>query len=121
MRKTQARQAIVDLLSKSDRPVPARDIVLGVARARPDINKSTVYRFIKSLLESQQLISIPLPGRGALYELRREGEHYHFSCERCQEVLCLDNTKLELGRLVPRGYTVTPQNLVLSGICPKCS
>lgn len=26
MRKTQARQAIVDLLSKSDRPVPARDI-----------------------------------------------------------------------------------------------
>ena len=67
MRKPQARQAIVAPLSKSDRTVPARDIVLGVTRARPDINTSTVYRFIKSLLESQQLISIPLPGRGALF------------------------------------------------------
>jgi Fur family ferric uptake transcriptional regulator len=121
MRKTQARQAIFDLLSKSGKPVTARDIALGVARARPDINKSTVYRFIKSLLDSQQLTLIPLPGRGALYELRRDEEHYHFSCERCLEVLCLDNSKLRVGGLVPRGYTLSPQNLLLSGLCPKCS
>ena len=50
MRKMQARRAVVDLLSISGRPIPTREIVQGVAGARPDINKPTAYRFIKSLL-----------------------------------------------------------------------
>ena len=121
MRKTQARQAIVELLTKAARPLSAREIVEATARARPDINKSTVYRFIKSLLEAKQLVGISLPGRGALYELRNEKQHCHFTCESCLEVVCLDGTEVEVDRLVPAGYTVFPDHLVLSGLYPKCS
>lgn len=121
MRNTQARTIIIDLLTRTKRPVSANEIVDHVARSRPDINKSTVYRFIKTLLESDQLVAISLPGRGAMYELKGENDHHHFTCESCHDVVCLDNSKVEIKRMVPKGYAVSPQQLVLSGRCPSCS
>jgi Fur family ferric uptake transcriptional regulator len=121
MRKTQAREAIIDTLKKAKRPVTAREIIDAVADSRPDINKSTVYRFIKSLLASEQIVAIALPGKGSLYELRGAGSHHHFTCEKCQKVVCLGNSQLELKRMVPKGFAISPQHLVLSGLCARCS
>lgn len=121
MRKTQARQAIVELLAKAHKPVTAREIVDGIAKSRPDINKSTVYRFIKSLIDTNQLVAIPLVGKGALYELRTDALHHHFACEKCQDVVCLDGADVQLRRMVPQGFSVSPQHVVLSGLCAKCS
>jgi Fur family peroxide stress response transcriptional regulator len=120
MRKTQARQAIIDFLTSRKQPTSAKEIVEAVACDRPDINKSTVYRFIKVLTDSSQLATIPIPGKGALYELRKDEPHYHFTCERCEEVVCMERESSQLKQLVPRGYSVSPEQLVLSGICPAC-
>ncbi|MFO0415768.1 MAG: Fur family transcriptional regulator, partial [Pseudomonadota bacterium] len=68
MRNTQARQAIIEFLSGRNKPTTAREIVEAVAKQRPEINKSTVYRFIKTLTESGKLATIPVPGKGAVYE-----------------------------------------------------
>jgi hypothetical protein len=35
--------------------------------------------------------------------------------------VCLHGTEVGVDRLVPEGYTVFPDHLVLSGLCPKCS
>lgn len=121
MRKTQARQAIIEVLRAAGKPISAKEIGEAVSRGRPDLNKSTVYRFIKSLLASEQLVAISLPGRGAVYELRSERGHHHFTCERCHTVVCLKKTGLELRKVVPKGYAVSAQNVVLSGLCPDCS
>lgn len=122
MRRTQAREAIVESLKKAKQPIAAQEIIAAVAESRPDINKSTVYRFINSLLESEQIIAIPVPGRGALYELRCDRpQHHHFACEKCQKVVCLLDSQLELKRIVPRGFSISQQNIVLSGKCPRCS
>ena len=120
MRNTQARTAIVEFLSGRTKPTTAKQIVEYVAARRPDINKSTVYRFIKALTEDGQLATILVPGKGAVYELRKKSPHYHFTCERCEEVICMERESAQLKRLVPRGYSLSPEALVLSGVCPAC-
>lgn len=120
MRNTQARTAIIDFLASRTQPTSAKEIVDAVSCERPELNKSTVYRFINSLLEGGQLVMIQVPGRGAVYELRTKDAHYHFTCEECQAVICMGRESSNLKRLVPRGYTVSPEHLVLSGVCPNC-
>lgn len=120
MRKTEVREAVIDLLQSSNRPISAQEIIDEIARQRPAINKSTIYRFINALIENELLVTIALPGRAMLYELRDPDAHHHFTCEECHEVTCLKASKMRLHRLVPEGFSVSPQHLVLSGRCPKC-
>jgi Fur family ferric uptake transcriptional regulator len=120
MRNTQARQLILEFLKERRHPTSAKEIVEHVAGTRPEINKSTVYRFIKALNEDGQLKTIHVPGRGAVYEMRSNRPHYHFSCERCDTVVCMGRDSSTMKLLVPRGYSVSSEQLVLSGLCPSC-
>jgi len=46
--------------------------------------------------------------------------HLHFHCNNCAETVCLTNHKIPHISL-PEGYTVEDVNLVVRGICEKCS
>ena len=89
MRKTEVREAVIELLQSSNRPISAQEMIDEISRQRPAINKSTIYRFINALIENELLVTIALPGRALLYELRDPDAHHHFTCEECQEVTCL--------------------------------
>jgi Fe2+ or Zn2+ uptake regulation protein len=120
MRNTKARQLIIKLLEGIHNPISAKEIVKHVSENRPEINKSTVYRFIKALTDEQQLITIQVPGRGAVYELSSKEPHYHFTCDSCETVVCMGREGSQIKKLVPRGYSISPNQLVLSGKCPSC-
>jgi Fe2+ or Zn2+ uptake regulation protein len=120
MRNTQARQCITEFLLKQKKPVTAKSIVDFVSKTRPDINKSTVYRFIKTLTEEGHLSTIQVPGRGAVYEMKAKSPHYHFTCNKCEEVICMGKESPKLKALVPRGFSVDQEDLVLSGTCSDC-
>lgn len=120
MRNTQARQIIIEFLKNRSQPTSAKEIVMHVSTTRPDINKSTVYRFIKALTEGGQLSTIQVPGRGAVYEMRSKDPHYHFTCEQCEKVMCMGKDNSQIKKLVPRGYSISSEHLVLSGLCPTC-
>jgi Fur family ferric uptake transcriptional regulator len=120
MRNTQARQLILKFLQEQEAPISAREIIDFVAKTRPDINKSTVYRFINTLSEDGLVSTIQVPGKGAVYEMRGERPHYHFNCELCDSVVCMGKDDAQIRRLVPSGYSVSQEQLVLSGVCPNC-
>lgn len=46
--------------------------------------------------------------------------HLHFHCNNCGETVCLTNHKIPHISL-PEGYTAEDVNLVVKGICEKCS
>jgi len=46
--------------------------------------------------------------------------HLHFHCNNCGETVCLTNHKIPHISL-PEGYTAEDVNLVVRGICEKCS
>jgi len=120
MRNTQARQLIIEFLEGCSQPTSAKEIVAHVSTTRRDINKSTVYRFIKALTEDGQLATIQIPGKGAVYEMRSKAPHYHFSCEQCEKVMCMGKESSQIKKLVPKGYSISSEDLVLSGLCPSC-
>ncbi len=46
--------------------------------------------------------------------------HLHFHCNNCNETICLTEHKIPHINL-PDGYVAEDANLVLKGICEKCS
>ena len=46
--------------------------------------------------------------------------HLHFHCNNCNETICLTEHKIPLIK-VPDGFVSENVNLVVKGICDKCS
>ena len=91
-------------------------------------DRTTLYRTIKTFKENGLVHQID-DGSGvtkyALCEENCECEidtdlHLHFHCTKCEETSCLTDHKIPQINL-PEGFTAENINLVVRGICDKCS
>jgi len=135
-------EKIVQLLeSKGIRPTAMRLMTykrlaeLEVAISLGDLEKdfkvserSTLFRTIKTF-EEKAIVHQIEDGTGvvkyALCEENCECEvgndlHLHFHCNNCNETVCLTEHKIPHISL-PDGYITEDINLVVKGICEKCS
>ncbi len=46
-------------------------------------------------------------------------EHVHFCCTKCQEISCLTDILPQFN--LPNGYKIEETQVIVSGVCPKCS
>jgi Fur family transcriptional regulator, ferric uptake regulator len=96
---------------------------------KKDFDRVTIYRTLKTFLDTD-LIHRVLDDSGATkYALcahSHEGnhshdhEHVHFKCEKCGKTICIDEISLPQIKL-PEGYINKEVNLLVTGICNKCS
>lgn len=135
-------EKIVQLLeSKGIRPTAMRLMTykrlveLKVAISLGDLEKdfkvserSTLFRTMKAF-EEKGIVHQIEDGTGvikyALCEENCECEvgndlHLHFHCNNCNETVCLTEHKIPHINL-PEGFTAENMNLVVKGICDKCS
>ncbi len=135
-------EKIVQLLeSKGIRPTAMRLMTykrlaeLEVAISLGDLEKdfkvserSTLFRTMKAF-EEKGIVHQIEDGTGvikyALCEENCECEvgndlHLHFHCNNCNETVCLTEHKIPYINL-PDGYIAENVNLVITGICEKCS
>ncbi|MEZ7514166.1 Fur family transcriptional regulator [Flavobacterium frigidarium] len=135
-------EKIVQLLeSKGIRPTAMRLMTykrlaeLNVAISLGDLEKdfkvserSTLFRTMKAF-EEKSIVHQIEDGTGvikyALCEENCECEvgndlHLHFHCNNCNETVCLTEHKIPHISL-PDGYITEDINLVVKGICEKCS
>ena len=135
-------EKIVQLLeSKGIRPTAMRLMTykrlaeLEVAISLGDLEKdfkiserSTLYRTMKTFEENAIVHQIE-DGTGVLkYALCEENcecevgtdLHLHFHCSNCDETVCLTEHKIPQINL-PEGYITEDINLVVKGVCEKCS
>lgn len=91
-------------------------------------DRTTIYRTIKTFVEKGLVHQID-DGTGvikyALCEENCECEieadlHLHFHCTKCEETNCLTEHKIPQINL-PEGFIAENINLVVKGICDKCS
>ena len=91
-------------------------------------DRTTLYRTLKTFVESGIAHQID-DGTGitkyALCEEQCNCEietdlHLHFHCNNCNETICLTDHKIPHISL-PDGYITEDINLVVKGICEKCS
>lgn len=90
--------------------------------------RSTLYRTIKTF-EERGLVHAIEDGTGIIkyaickdqFTTKENNDlHLHFRCNTCQETVCLTDYKIPQINL-PKGYVAEDMNLIVKGICEKCS
>lgn len=119
-RSTTQRNAIKLVFEESTGPLSPREI-LDAARLRVSgIGIATIYRTIKSLLDSGWLATVELPGQPPRYERAGKGHHHHFHCRACRRVFEIEGCPGSLRKLTPAGFALESHDLTLHGICREC-
>jgi Fur family ferric uptake transcriptional regulator len=124
IRPTAMRILIYKLLAEKDFAVSLADVELAFEKSE----RTTLYRTLKTF-EEKGIVHQVDDGTGvAKYALCEVGcncemgsdLHLHFHCNACNETVCLTEHKIPHINL-PKGFVAKDANLVVKGICDKCS
>lgn len=124
LRSTPNRQEILHLFLEKSYALSHADIEKEIANS---LDRVTVYRTIKTFLD-RGLIHKVLDDEGSLkYALCNAActaaghhhDHIHFKCTKCGQTCCL-STEVPPIKL-PKGYKASSVNLLIQGICERCS
>ena len=109
------------MLGRQDHPT-AMEVFL---RAKPEMESlslATVYNVLETLAERGLVRKVHLDSGSTRY-CANNSKHGHFTCSGCGAVLdvpLLPGAELEKLHQLPRGYTVTQQEVSLHGLCATC-
>lgn len=121
-RVTRTRVAVVETLQASAHPLSHDEI--GAALASADIahDRVTLYRALDWLVEQGIARRIAGGERAWRFEIERSGahRHAHFHCDRCGQILCLEDVPAEANPALPEGFELDRAELVLHGACADC-
>lgn len=124
VRPTAMRILVYKFMAQREVAVTLTDIEKAFAKA----DRTTLYRTLKTFEEKGIVHQID-DGTGiAKYALCEPGcncqldqdLHLHFYCTNCDNTVCLTQHKIPHINL-PEGYVAEDANLVVKGICEKCS
>ncbi|AZQ59841.1 transcriptional repressor [Maribacter sp. MJ134] len=124
VRPTAMRLLVFQFLARSNAAKTLSDIENAFAKA----DRTTLYRTLKTF-EDKAIVHQIDDGTGMTkYALCEEGcncelerdLHLHFHCGNCGETVCLTEQKIPHINL-PKGFVAEDANLVLKGVCDKCS
>jgi Fur family ferric uptake transcriptional regulator len=124
IRVTAMRLLIYKFLVEKQVAVSLSDIENNFEKA----DRTTLYRTIKTFEEKGIVHQIDDGSSITKYALCEKGcnceietdLHLHFHCNNCNETVCLTEHKIPQIK-VPKGFVSENVNLVVKGICDKCS
>jgi len=134
LRMTQARMAILDILSKENVKHPsAEDIYFTVHRINPTIGLATVYRTLDLLTRMGVIQKFDFGDGKARYELMMDDtspHHHHLVCTVCGKVIDYTDFTDEEKELIERTekalserYKFKIKNHIIQfyGVCNECN
>ena len=124
VRPTAMRILIYKYMAEKKIAVALTDIENAFSKAE----RTTLYRTLKTFEEKGIVHQIDDGTNISKYALCEPGcnceldqdLHLHFHCSNCDETVCLTQQKIPHINL-PEGYIAEDANLVVKGICVKCS
>lgn len=120
---THQRRVIYDtVMSLHGHPSPEL-IYDGVRKKIPTISLATVYKNVRTFLDSGMLREVSFH-HGSLRVEPNEHEHHHLVCVHCKQITDLDTDSLGPVRVkerLPRGFRVTRIAVDVLGICAACA
>lgn len=120
MRHSQQRDVILQVLRASRSHPTAEHIHAEVRRVLPNISLGTVYRNIRLLADSGELLTIETEDKSIHYD-GNTAPHRHFVCNRCRRILDLFFDVPLPAELAEQGFTVESEKCVYYGLCPDCA
>jgi Fur family ferric uptake transcriptional regulator len=131
---TVAREAILDMLAKTDKHMSAEDIYMKLHPVYPNIGLTTVYRTLEVLSNLAIIFKLDIGDGRARYELaespKKPNHHHHLVCTGCrkivdysdfidQEVKLLQETEKELSNKY--NFRITNHLIQFYGLCGDCT
>jgi len=122
LRITTARRIIARNLLELDGHVTGQRLAQQVQVEAPEIDDSTVYRFLESAADLGLTVHRHLDGGPAVHHLA-EDTHVHLICSECgvmQEVPESAFRTLTTEFTSRYGFTIRPQHFAVEGLCADC-
>jgi Fur family transcriptional regulator, ferric uptake regulator len=133
-RITAGREAILDVLSKSDKHLSAEDIYMKVHPKCPNIGLTTIYRTLDVLVHLGLVFKFDFGDKRARYELA-EGpkgarHHHHLICTKCRRIIDYTDfidEEVELLNQTEKGlskkynFKITNHLIQFYGVCSNCA
>lgn len=119
-RNTTQRTAIEQVFNHHERPLSVDEVLAYGQTFVASLNKATVYRNLKMLVDGGWLKPVFHPSLGTLYERTGKGHHHHFHCRKCNRTFDLPNCALKENEAAPDGFVVEKHEVFLFGLCPIC-
>lgn len=133
-RITLGREAILDVLAKTDKHLSAEEIYTRVHSRYPSVGLTTVYRTLDVLTAVGLVYKFDFGDRRARYELaegpKGEHHHHHLVCTSCNRVIDYTDfidEEVELLRETEKGlskkydFKITNHLIQFYGICNTCN
>lgn len=120
---THQRQVIYEaVMSLPGHPNP-EDIYARVRKKVPSISLATVYKNIRTFLNSGMLQEVSLH-HGSLRVEANHHPHHHLVCVSCKSITDLDAASLgplRFRQALPHGFQVKRVSVDVLGVCAACS
>jgi Fur family ferric uptake transcriptional regulator len=121
-RVTRTRVAVIEALQRSAHPLSHDEIGATLDGAGIGHDRVTLYRALDWLVEQGIAQRIAGGERAWRFEIRRGDahRHAHFHCDRCGQILCLEDVPAAASPALPAGFELDRTELVLHGACADC-
>lgn len=118
MKETKQKEAILAAVCTTRTHPTADEVYDKVRKNFPRISLGTVYRNLNTFSEKGDIKKILIPGSRDRFDYRID-KHNHFVCDKCGNVFDI-NVDIDIN-LKELDIVVNDYNLVLYGVCKKCS
>lgn len=121
---TVSRQKILNYFLSADGALSHADIEKNIGES---FDRVTVYRTLQSFVEKGIIHLIPTTDNSIKYALcksdcapgHHHDDHVHFICGECEKTICLDDVDIPVVKL-PKGFTPSRFQMVVTGVCVEC-
>ncbi|MEP7319492.1 MAG: transcriptional repressor [Panacibacter sp.] len=122
---TGSRQKILELFRHSNSALAHADIE---KQTSEQFDRVTIYRTLQTFVEKGIVHTIPTTDNSVLYALCKDNcseghhhdDHVHFICDDCGTTYCLEYIIVPNVE-VPKSFVTKRTDVVVSGLCDKCS
>jgi len=123
MRSSSITNAILALLKGQHTHLTAAEIYDALHTNYTAINRSTVYRALKRLVDAGEVSISDIGKDSQVYELFTGVPHHHLVCQSCNRIFMLEDGIVGdffQGVESAKGFKVVTNHLILYGICDQC-
>lgn len=123
-RLTPARLAVLEILLGSPVALSHHEIEHAIAQRGQDVDRVTLYRVLEWLVERDLAHRIAAEDRVWRFnavDRAQAGDHAHFHCTQCGQIVCLDGPESATTFMLPTGYQPERTEITIHGRCPRCA
>ena len=121
-RNTFQRTATLEAVHELANHPTADDVYNLVHEKYPQISRTTVYRNLNKLCDSNDLLKVKIFGSADRFDHNLHS-HYHFKCDECGDVSDLDMPYIEsINEMFANigGRKVNDHQILFDGLCKDC-